>query len=178
MKLEKGMIQIYTGNGKGKSTSAIGQGIRAAGNGLNVIMIQFLKSNETGELKILGNLVENFKVIRMESKKDFVWNLNKEQIEELKIEIKTEYNYALELLKNDECDVLILDEAFGVLNNGFLNENDIINLFENKRNETEIILTGRNAPQSIIERADLVTEMVEIKHYFSKGVSARKGIEF
>ncbi|MDD7794017.1 cob(I)yrinic acid a,c-diamide adenosyltransferase [Clostridium sp. 'White wine YQ'] len=178
MKLENGMIQIYTGNGKGKSTAAIGQGIRAAGNGLNVIMIQFLKSNETGELKILGNLVENFKLIRMESRKDFVWNLNKEQIEELKIEINNEYNYALELLKNNECDVLILDEIFGVLKNGFLNESDIINLFENKRNETEIILTGRNAPQSIIERADLVTEMVEVKHYFSKGVSARKGIEF
>jgi ATP:corrinoid adenosyltransferase len=178
MKLEKGMIQIYTGDGKGKSTAAIGQGIRAAGNGLNVVMIQFLKSNETGELKILGNLVENFKVIRMESKKDFVWNLDKEQIEELKNEINNEYNYAIELLKNDKCDVLILDEILGVLKNGFLSENDIINLFENKMNETEIIITGRNAPQSIIERADLVTEMVEVKHYFSRGVSARKGIEY
>lgn len=178
MKLDKGMIQIYTGNGKGKTTAAIGQGIRAFGNGLKVIMIQFLKSNDTGELKVLKNLGENFKLVRLESKRGFVWTLNEDEKSELKKEINQEYDFAKKILDNSECDVLILDEIMGVLKNEFLTVEQVLNLFKVKRDSVELILTGRNVPKEILEKADLVTEMKEVKHYFSKGVNARKGIEY
>ncbi|MEQ8156325.1 MAG: cob(I)yrinic acid a,c-diamide adenosyltransferase [Clostridiaceae bacterium] len=178
MGLEKGMVQIYTGEGKGKSTAAIGQGIRSAGNGLKVIMIQFLKSRETGELKILEKLNDNFKVIRMETSKGFFWNMSEEEKEVLKNEVQQELRYAAQTLKNDECDVLILDEIFGALKNKLISEEEILNLLEGKNSDTEVILTGRNAPERIIEKADLVTEMKNIKHYYTNGVMARKGIEY
>ncbi|MBM6860412.1 cob(I)yrinic acid a,c-diamide adenosyltransferase, partial [Clostridium saudiense] len=94
MQLEKGLVQVYTGNGKGKTTASIGLGIRAYGNGLKVIMIQFLKSGVTGELEVLNNLGENFKVYRFEKEKDFTWNLTEEQKEELQKEISEGFNFA------------------------------------------------------------------------------------
>jgi len=178
MKLDKGMIQVYTGDGKGKTTAAIGQGIRAYGNGLRVVMIQFLKSNETGELNVLRNLGDNFKLVRLEKKRGFVWTLKSEEMEELKKEVIEEYNYAKEVLVNDLCDVLILDEVMGVLKNNFLSEDDVLELIKSKQNHVEVILTGRNVPEKIAGYADLITEMKEVKHYFSKGVNARKGIEY
>ena len=178
MKLQNGMIQVYTGNGKGKTTAAIGQGIRAYGNGLKIVMIQFLKSNETGELNVLRELGDNFKLVRLEKKRGFVWNLNNEEIEVLKKEVIEEYNYARDILRNDLCDVLILDEIMGALKNNFLTEENVLELLKLKKNNVEIILTGREVPEKILNHADLVTEMKEIKHYFSKGVNARKGIEY
>ncbi|WP_315108204.1 cob(I)yrinic acid a,c-diamide adenosyltransferase [Clostridium intestinale] len=178
MKLDKGMIQVYTGDGKGKTTAAIGQGIRAYGNGLKIVMIQFLKSNETGELNVLKNLGENFKLVRLEKKRGFVWTLKAEEIEELKKEVIEEYNYAKEVLANDLCDVLILDEVMGVLKNNFLSEDDVLELIKSKQNHVEVILTGRNVPEKVAGYADLITEMKEVKHYFSKGVNARRGIEY
>lgn len=178
MGLEKGMIQIYTGEGKGKSTAAIGQGIRSAGNGLKVIMIQFLKNEETGELKVLEKLNDNFKVVRMETVKGFFWNMSEEEKEALKSEVQQELRYAAQTLKNHECDVLVLDEIFGALKNKLVSEEEILNLLEERNRDTEVILTGRNAPERIIEKADLVTEMRNIKHYYTNGVMARKGIEY
>lgn len=178
MKLDKGMIQVYTGNGKGKTTAAIGQGIRAFGNGLKVIMVQFLKSNNTGELKVLEGLGDNFKVIRLEKKRGFVWTLSNEEIDELKNEIIEEFEYVKKVLREDMCDVLILDEVMGVLKNEFLSEDDILELFTLKKENIEMIMTGRNVPERIASSVDLITEMKEVKHYFSKGINARKGIEY
>ncbi|ENZ01908.1 cob(I)yrinic acid a,c-diamide adenosyltransferase [Clostridium thermobutyricum] len=178
MKLEKGLVQIYTGNGKGKTTAAIGQGIRAYGNGLKVKMLQFLKGGYTGELKTIEELGENFKIYRFETKKDFVWNLNEEQIELLKKEIRMGYNFILERLEKNDTDVLIIDEIMGVLKNKFLTEEEVLYIIENKPENMEIIMTGRNVPDKIAEKADLVTEMKMIKHYYEKGIPSRKGIEF
>ena len=108
------MIQIYTGNGKGKTTASIGQGVRAAGRGFKVYMVQFLKGTPTGELESLRK-IDNFKVFRFEEKRDFVWNLNEEEIEELKKEVMNAYNFILEIVENKECDLLIMDEIMGVL---------------------------------------------------------------
>lgn len=171
------MIQIYTGNNKGKTTAAIGQGIRACGNGFNVIMIQFLKTSSSGELNILKN-INNFTVKRFEKTKGFVWNLNEEEKNNLKGEIREAYNYAVNIIKNNKCDMLILDEIMGVLYNKFLTVDEVINLLDYNKTNIEIILTGRDAPKRLIERADLVTEMKCIKHYYDKGVPARKGIEY
>lgn len=171
------MIQIYTGDGKGKTTAAIGQGIRAAGNGFKVIMVQFLKSGETGELNIIRN-IDNFEIKRFEREKGFTWELNEEELDELRGEIKTAYNYIKKVVKNNECNMLIIDEIMAVLKNKFLSEEEVLELLNMSNEEMEIVLTGRDVPQVLVERADLVTEMKLIKHYYNKGIPARKGIEF
>lgn len=171
------MIQIYTGNGKGETTASIGQGVRAAGRGFKVYMVQFLKGTPTGELESLKK-IDNFKVFRFEEKRDFVWNLNEEEIEELKKEVINAYNFILEIVENKECDLLIMDEIMGVLKNGFLSVEDIIEIINRNKHDIEIIMTGRDVPKELADRADLITEMNMVKHYYEKGVPAREGIEY
>ena len=177
-KLKKGYVQVYTGNGKGKTTAAVGLGVRAVGDGMRVFMIQFLKSGETGELKSTKKFGEDFQIFRFEEKRGFVWTLTEEEKQEVKKEIKVAYNFALEVLRENKCDILILDEVMGVLGNKFLTTEDVINLINEKPENMELILTGRNVPKEIIDKVDLVTEMKDIKHYFEAGVPAREGIEY
>ena len=165
------MIQIYTGNGKGKTTASIGQGVRAAGRGFKVYMVQFLKGTPTGELESLRK-IDNFKVFRFEEKRDFVWNLN------AKKEVIKAYNFILEVVENKECDLLIMDEIMGVLKNGFLSVEDIVEIINRNNHDIEIIMTGRDVPKELADRADLITEMKMVKHYYEKGVPAREGIEY
>lgn len=178
MILEKGLIQVYTGNGKGKTTAAVGLGIRALGNGLKVIMIQFLKSGNTGELNIINTLGDNFKVYRFEKEKDFTWNLTEEEKKELEREINEGFDFAKEVIKERKCDLLILDEIMAAINLGYIKEADVIRLIESKDEHMEIVLTGRNVPKGIAEKSNLITEMRDVKHYFNDGIGARKGIEY
>lgn len=178
MKLNEGFVQIYTGNGKGKTTAAIGQGIRAYGNGLKVIMVQFLKSGKTGELNTVDELSDNFEIFRFEKRRGFVWTLSEEEKLEVKKEVKVAYDFILDVIENYKCDMLIIDEIMGVLKNKFLSVEDVLELIRKKPKNMEIIMTGRNVPEEIIEKANLVTEMKEIKHYYKEGVPARKGVEF
>lgn len=178
MKLNEGFVQIYTGNGKGKTTAAIGQGIRAYGNGLKVIMVQFLKSCKTGELNTVDELSDNFEIFRFEKRRGFVWTLSEEEKLEVKKEVKVAYDFILDVIENYKCDMLIIDEIMGVLKNKFLSVEDVLELIRKKPKNMEIIMTGRNVPEEIIEKANLVTEMKEIKHYYKEGVPARKGVEF
>jgi cob(I)alamin adenosyltransferase len=177
-RLEKGYVQVYTGNGKGKTTAAVGQAVRSAGNGLKVYMLQFLKTEPTGELEIAKLIGDNFQIFRFESKKGFFWTLSDEEKVILKKEINNAYNFAMEVIKSNSCDVFILDEIMGVLSNKLLEEAQIIELIENKPINMELILTGRNVPDLIKDKADLITEMKEIKHYMEKGVYSREGIEY
>lgn len=177
-KLKKGYVQVYTGNGKGKTTAAVGQAVRAAGNNLKVYMLQFLKTDPTGELEIAKLIGDKFQIFRFESKKGFFWTLNDEEKAMLKKEIDTAYDFAAEVIKNNSCDVFILDEIMGVLSNGLLTVEKVIALIDNKPENMELILTGRNVPDLIKDKADLVTEMKEIKHYMNNGVYSREGIEY
>lgn len=177
-RLEKGYVQVYTGNGKGKTTAAVGQAVRSAGNGLKVYMLQFLKTDPTGELEIAKLLGDKFQIFRFESKKGFFWTLKDEEKAVLKEEVNRAYNFAMEVIKNNSCDVFILDEIMGILSNKLLTEEQVVELIDNKPSNMELILTGRNVPASIIDKADLVTEMKEIKHYMKKGVYSREGIEY
>lgn len=178
MKLNEGFVQIYTGNGKGKTTAAIGQGIRAYGNGLKVIMVQFLKSGKTGELNTIDELGENFEIFRFEKKRGFVWTLTEEEKLEVKKEVKVAYDFILDVIENCKCDMLIIDEIMGVLKNEFLSVEDVLNFIRKKPKNMELIMTGRNVPEEIVDKANLVTDMKEIKHYYKEGVPARKGVEF
>lgn len=169
-----GLVQIYTGEGKGKTTAALGLGLRAVGKGFNVYMIQFMKGDiDYGEIlstkNIVGFTIEQF------GRSDFVDRKNPEEID---IGFaKKALERAQEILLEKKCDILILDEVNVALDWKLIELNDIINLIKNKPKKIELILTGRYADPKLIELADLVTEMKEIKHPYHKGILARDGIE-
>lgn len=177
MGLDKGYVQVYTGNGKGKTTAALGLALRAVGRGLKVIIIQFMKGSETGELYSVEKLSPDLKIYRFEVQEKFFWALTPEEKELLKENVIKGYDFALKQLEERTCDILILDEIMGTIHSKILEVKDVIKLIEAKAETQELILTGRNVPEEIFERADLVTEMKDLKHYFNKGVKAREGIE-
>lgn len=177
MKLNKGLIQVYTGDGKGKTTAALGQGLRSCGRGLKVCMVQFLKGGDTGELHSVEKLHPLFEIFRFEKDRGFFWTLSEQEKHELKEDIEKGFEFIKRVAANNECDVLIIDELLGVLSNKLLEVNEVLELLKKKPDTMEIIMTGRNVPKEIIDAADLVTEMKEIKHYFRSGVPSREGIE-
>ncbi len=169
-------IHVYTGDGKGKTTAALGLGLRAAGSGYSVAMVQFLKDEPTGELEAIKKL-PNFKVFRFQKKtKGFFCDMSAEEKEILKIETEEALIFAENLLKTCGCDVLILDEIFICLSCGIVSEERLIKLLQT--GNSEIILTGRDAPESIRDTADYVSEIRAEKHPYDCGCPARCGIEY
>ncbi len=174
-KLKQGFVHVYTGNGKGKSTSAVGQAARAAGHGLKIYILQLMKDFPYGEIKALEHLKENIEVEQV-CKDDWVF---KKQLppEEEKAKALKALNTTKDKMLSGKYDIIILDEAIVSIYFKLIDENVVIELIKSKPSEVELIITGRYCPQSIIDLADLVSEMKEIKHYYNKGVLARKGIE-
>ncbi|MCK9602875.1 MAG: cob(I)yrinic acid a,c-diamide adenosyltransferase [Candidatus Omnitrophica bacterium] len=166
------MIQVYTGKGKGKTTAALGLALRAAGAGLKVYIIQFVKGKTCGEHRAL----KKFKNIKVEQfgRGCFVKKINEED----KKLFKSGLLSVKKALKNKKYDLVILDEINVALKLGLLDCSELIRILKNAPRKQEVILTGRNAPCGILELADLVSEIKEVKHYFHKGVPARKGIEY
>jgi cob(I)alamin adenosyltransferase len=175
--MKKGYVQVYTGDGKGKTTAALGLGVRAVGRGLKVIMIQFLKGTFTGELEGVKKLSPQFHIIRFAETEKFFWNLTEDEKHKLREKTQMELKKLDEYMKDDACDVLILDEIMAAIHGGLVSVEQVCNIIDNKPEGMEIILTGRNVPEQIAERADLITEMKAIKHYFRSGVPSREGIE-
>lgn len=175
MSLEKGFIQIYTGNGKGKSTAAIGLAVRAAGNGLKTYIAQFMKEFPYSELNSLKYFSEWITVEQFGGD-DFVY---KKQMPG-KIELdKAKLGLAKARAKmiSKKYDVIILDEVCVSIYFGLFSDEEILTFMKMKPDNVELILTGRYCPDKLLEKADLVTEMKEIKHYYQEGVLSRKGIE-
>ena len=172
--MRKSLVQVYTGNGKGKTTAAIGAGVRAVGHGWKVAMIQFMKGREYGELKAIRNL-EGF-LIEQHGRDEFVDPKNPEKID---VELAGKgWRRAMELAESGEVDLLILDEINVALSFGLIPVDEVIRFIKERPERLNLILTGRYAPDEIIEIADTVTEMKEVKHHYNQGVKARKGIEF
>ncbi len=169
---DKGYIQIYTGNGKGKTTAAIGLAIRAVGANLKVLFVQFVKGQYYSEHKTLEKL-ENI-TIKQFGREGFIHSKPTE--EDIK-KAKEGYNFVLDAFKQNLYDVVILDEANIAVFFNLFSEDELIYLMDKKPTNTELIITGRYATQKVIEKADLVTEMKEIKHYYKQNVLARVGIE-
>ena len=179
--LEKGLVQIYTGDGKGKTTAAFGLALRAAGQGHKVLIYQFLKpsSLETGERFALQSGTVR---IRVESL-DVPWDIaksfdDKKQVTQAKAAISKALDRIAQTAEKRFYDLLILDEIVFCLSKGLAKLEDIKNIINKKDPTVEIVLTGRGATKELIAMADLVTEMKNIKHPFDKGLSARRGIEF
>ena len=175
--MEKGYVQIYTGEGKGKTTAALGLGLRAVGRGFKVIMFQFLKGAHSGELDSAPCFEDRFKIIRLAETKKFVGAMDEEELTELKLKLKEERSQVKKVLAEKSCDILILDEMMAVLHAGLLGVDEVLSLIKARPSTMELVLTGRAVPDEIVELADLVTEMRPIKHYMDQGVMARIGIE-
>lgn len=169
-----GLVHVYTGPGKGKTTAALGLGLRAVGKGFKVFMIQFMKGDiEYGEITAVRQL-DNFKIEQF-GRPDFV---DREHPAKIDIELAQQgFARAKEILLENEFDIMILDEINVALDWKLLKLEDVVELIKNKPNNVEMILTGRYAHPELIELADLVTEMHEIKHPFQQGILARDGIE-
>jgi cob(I)alamin adenosyltransferase len=172
--LKKGYIHLYTGNGKGKTTAAFGLALRAAGAGLNTFIIQFMKGRHYSEL----DSIRKIKEIKIEQfgTRNF-YNVNDDNYEEQYNLAQEAMKRAYEVLDDENYDIIILDEIVTTLSFNILTLDEIVKYIERKPEKKELVLTGRGAPQHLISLCDLVTEMTEIKHYYTQGVSARKGIE-
>ena len=165
---------MYTGSGKGKTTAAIGLGMRAAGAGLKVNMIQFMKGRKYCELVAINN-ISNFSYSQ-HGRDEFV---NKENPEQIDIDLAQKgLKHAKEIIKSDKYDVVILDDINVVIDFNLINLNQVLKLIREKPEKLELVLTGRYAPSKIIKVADYVSEILEIKHVYQKGIKARKGIEY
>lgn len=175
--MKNGLIIVFTGNGKGKTTAAMGQALRAVGQGLKVLMLQFIKGTwDYGELVSIKRVDPDFQIKPLG--KGFIRSKSKLNNNEALENINQSWEQAEKEIFSDKYDMVILDEINYVIDFGLLPVDKILTLLEKKPKRLHIILTGRNAHKEVIEKADLVTEMVEIKHQYSKGIKAQKGIEF
>jgi cob(I)alamin adenosyltransferase len=170
----KGYIQVYTGDGKGKTTAALGLAVRAAGAGLSTFIGQFLKGMHYSELQVVP-LLKPFLTIEQFGKKTFVheekWTAQDRDM------ALTGLQRIQTVLTQNKHNIVVLDEINITVALGLLNDREVLEVLSHKPQSVELVLTGRSAPQSFIDAADVVTEMVEIKHYYHQGVQARIGIE-
>lgn len=170
----KGLTLIFTGNGKGKTTAAFGQALRAAGHGLKVCIIQFIKSNRApGEVKALATMHEFIEIHVTGS--GFTWQQEETAVRQAAI---NGWALAQEKIVGGAYDMIILEELTYLINYGILDEKQILKTIKDRPPGQHVIITGRDASANLIKVADLVTEMKEIKHHFAQGIKAQKGIEF
>ena len=169
----KGFIQVYTGNGKGKTTAAFGLALRATGAGLKVYFAQFIKGMKYSELESIKKF-DDLIVLKQYGRDCFI----KKNPEQQDIDLAQKgFNAVKEIVLSGKYDIVILDEITIAIFYSLINEDDLLKLMQNKPEHVELVITGRYATNAIIEQADLVTEMKEIKHYYQKGITARTGIE-
>lgn len=169
----QGYVQVYTGDGKGKTTAALGLALRAAGAGLKVFIGQFIKSAPYSEIKALERFSDQI-AVKQFGRGCFIRG-NPCQAD---IDMARQALDAIgTALRSGEYDVVIADEANVAFGCKLVSESDLTALIDSRPPHVELVLTGRNAPPAVIERADLVTEMIPVKHYYEKGIMARKGIE-
>ncbi len=169
----KGYIQVYTGNGKGKTTAALGLALRASGAGLSVYIAQFVKGMEYSELKAMGKLSESI-TIKQYGRDCFIY---KDPVKEDIQAAQDGLREVKEIMCSGKYEVIILDEANIATYFNLFSVDDLLDFIHAKPEGVELVITGRMADPRIIAEADLVTEMKEVKHYYERGVQAREGIE-
>ena len=170
----KGLIQVYTGDGKGKTTAALGLALRAAGRNMKVLIVQFMKKWDYGELhsiKLIPNIaLETF------GTKEFIYKDKAKKIDYE--EAEKAFSFGVKGMQSGNYDIVIFDELNMALYYELLDLKKVIQKIKGKPDNVEVVITGRRAPEEIIEIADLVSEMKEIKHPYQKGIEARRGIEY
>ncbi len=177
---QHGYIQVYTGDGKGKTTASLGLAMRALGRCWKVLIIMFTKGgNDYGELnsfrELSSGISDNLKIVQAGLDRIIYKNNQNENDNKA---IKQGWELAKKAIENHEYQLIILDEANIAIDMGILDVDDVVNTLKNKPDEMEIVLTGRNAHPKVIEIAHLVSEIKPVKHYWDTGIAARKGIEY
>ena len=162
-KQQKQIVQIYYGNGKGKTTAAMGQSIRAASKGLQTIVIQFLKGKESNEFSYLKKLEPDIKLFCFEKAEDFYRNLSEEEQNEERKNILNGFNFAKKVIKAGECDMLVLDEVLGLLDLDIISLGDIIDLINIRDDYFKLVMTGQNMPSELEEYADMISVIEQKK---------------
>lgn len=175
--MKQGMIQIYTGDGKGKTTAAIGQCIRAMGAGYKVVFVQFMKGSKTSELNILRQLKD---VTVLRSEKDFGFYTQMTEADKTEItQIHNElFRKVTDIVNQDKCDLLVLDELTYPYEWNLIARDAVEELICHKPKQLELVITGRHPASLFMEHADYITEMKAVRHPYEKGTAAREGIEY
>jgi ATP:corrinoid adenosyltransferase len=172
-----GLTHIYCGDGKGKTTAALGLGVRACGRGKRVLLVQFLKGSDSGELNVL-NALPNFSVLPNPENIKFIFQMEEAERTETARLCRTRFQKAAQAAAGGACDLLILDEVFGAISTGMLPNKTLIEFIKSKPGNLELVLTGRDPEPEILTLADYVSEILKVKHPFDRNIPARKGIEF
>lgn len=170
----KGYVQVYTGNGKGKTTAALGLAVRAVGAGMKVFIGQFVKGMHYSELDVINSDLENV-TVRQYGRDCFIIN---EPTSEDKEAAQNGFGRIRQIVHAGKHELVILDELNIAIYYGLISIDEVLRLIKDKPSHVELVITGRYAPDELLKAADLVTEMKEVRHYYQKGVQARKGIEF
>jgi len=170
----KGLIQVYTGDGKGKTTAALGLALRAAGRNMKVLMVQFMKKWDYGELHSI-KLIPNI-ALKTFGTKEFIYKGKAKKIDYT--EAEKAFSFGAKEMQSGDYDIVIFDELNMALYYELLDLKEVVQSIKGKPDNVEVVITGRRAPKEIIEIADLITEMKEIKHPYQKGIEARRGIEY
>ncbi len=173
---QNGLVIVFTGNGKGKTTAALGMALRGWGHGMKTLVLQFIKGGSVyGELLASGRL-DGLEIRPLG--KGFVTGRGKRDTERHRLAARRALEEARREVAAGQWDMVVLDEIIYAASFKLLGEEDLLDLISLKPPGMHLVLTGRNAPQSVVDRADLVTEMKEVKHHYSRGVKAQKGVEF
>lgn len=171
-----GLIHIYCGDGKGKTTAALGLAVRCSGHGNNILFVQFLKSRPTGELKAL-TLIPNIEVMRGKENNKFTFQMTAEEKQEVLQKHMELFAVVKDKCQKEKIDLLVLDEIIGACNTGVFDLDELVDFLKNKPAELEVVMTGRNPKETLTELADYVSEICKRKHPFEKGIPARTGVE-
>ena len=175
--MRQGLVHIYCGDGKGKTSAAVGLAVRAAGRGMKVLVVRFLKTENSGEVEVLRS-IPGITVTPCDRTFGFVFRMNEEQKAEAAEYYQKRFETAVEEAVTGNYDLLILDEILASCNYGMVQEESVLDFLRTRPAGLEVVLTGRDPSEKLVEQADYVSEICMIKHPYEKGVPARKGIEF
>ncbi len=174
---QQGLVHIYYGNGKGKTSAAVGLAVRAAGRGMKVLIVRFLKTENSGEVEVLRS-IPGITVTPCDRTFGFVFRMTYEQKKEAALYYQNRFDMAVQEAALGQYDLLILDEILASCNYGMINEESVRQFLQNRSENLEVVLTGRDPSKKLLELADYVSEICMKKHPYEKGIPARKGIEF
>lgn len=175
--MARGLVHVYCGDGKGKTTAAMGLAVRMAGSGGRVIIFQFLKNNSSSERKALSQL-DGIHLMDGFDKVKFTFKMNEAERRAANAFYEEKLFELSRLISGGGYDMAVLDEVIGAVEKGFLKKESVLEFLDSRPENTEIVMTGRNPCEELLERADYVTEMKKVKHPFDSGTKGRLGIEF
>lgn len=177
MENRQGLVHIYCGDGKGKTSAAVGLAVRAAGRGMKVLLVRFLKTENSGEVEVLRS-IPGITVTPCDRTFGFVFRMTEEQKQEAACYYQGRFETAVAEAVQGQYDLLILDEILASCNYGMVQEQAVVEFLKNRPSGLEVVLTGRDPSENLLELADYVSEICMRKHPYQKGIPARKGIEF